>query len=60
MYKLKKNIVVSPHQDVQKISKIVINGSILSTRFAIERLDRNNNNLEKKNQKVCTKFRMGC
>ena len=29
------------HQGVQKISKIVINGSILITRFAIERLDKN-------------------
>ena len=28
---------------VQKISKIVINGSILITRFAVERLDKNKN-----------------
>ena len=29
------------HSGVQKLSKTVINGSILNTNFAVERLDKN-------------------
>ena len=40
---------------VQKISKIVINGSILIFRFAVERLDKNKHFQKKKSKKVCKK-----
>ena len=33
--------MINVYQGVQKISKIVINGSILITRFAVGRLDKN-------------------
>ena len=48
-------------QGVQKFSKIVINGSILNTEFAVGRLDKNKHfEKKKKRKKVCKKFRMGC
>ena len=43
-------------QGVQKFSKIVINGSILNTKFAVERLDKKKTLLERKDiQKKCVK-----
>ena len=39
------------HLGVQKISKIVINGSILIIKYAVERLDKNKHFKKKKVQK---------
>ena len=40
---------------VQKMSKIVINGSILITRFAVGRLDKNKHFSKNKIKKKCVK-----
>ena len=42
------------HQVVQKFSKIIINGSILNTKFAAKRLDKNKH-FQKKKSKNCGK-----
>ena len=49
-----KCTIYNVQQGVQKISKIVINGSILITRFAVERLDKNKHfkKKRKKSKKV--------
>ena len=51
--------VYTAQSGVQKISKIVINGSILIFRFAVKRLDKNKH-LKKNIKKVVKKFRMVC
>ena len=53
--------VSNGQQGVKKISKIVINGSILILKYAVERLDKNKHFQNKKLQKKdCKKSRMGC
>ena len=53
-------MMIDVHQGVQKFSKIVINGSILTTKYTVERLDKKEYFQRKQNNKKNCVKNFGC